>query len=431
MRIADYVVGNTFRGYLAECRHKETMLTQLSTKLTVLVVLVSILTACNMSDNTDKSSNNLAPIPTNAVINTQPILIITSTPLPTASVQPTPTTAPRAASPQVVSQPCTIPASWIPYRVAVGDTLSSIAYRAGTTSDQLTRGNCLSNPNDIDAGQLIFTPAVVATTTPYATLACTLAPRLAVGGQGGVTPGSPNSLRSLPGRSSASVVIGEIPGGGVFNIISGPQCADGYYWWQVNYNGVIGWTAEGQDSTYWIEPMTTNNCSLTPRLSIGSQGRVITTTPSTLLNQPGSGSSFIGQIPNAGVFTVLAGPQCTENNYWWQVNYNGVIGWTVEGQNMTYWIEPVTTTNCSLTPRLSIGSQGRVITTTPSTLLNQPGSGSSFIGQIPSAGVFTVLAGPQCTENSYWWQVNYNGVIGWTVEGQNMTYWIEPVTTTN
>jgi hypothetical protein len=156
---------------------------------------------------------------------------------------------------------------------------------------------------------------------------------------------SPNSLRSLPGRSSTSVVIGEIPGGGVFNIISGPQCADGYYWWQVNYNGVIGWTAEGQDSTYWIEPMTTNNCSLTPRLSIGSQGRVITTTPSTLLNQPGSGSSFIGQIPSAGVFTVLAGPQCTENSYWWQVNYNGVIGWTVEGQNMTYWIEPVTTTN--------------------------------------------------------------------------------------
>jgi hypothetical protein len=51
-------------------------------------------------------------------------------------------------------------------------------------------------------------------------------------------------------------VIGEIPGGASFTIVGGPQCgAEGWLWWQVNYNGTIGWTAEGDTTTYWLEPI--------------------------------------------------------------------------------------------------------------------------------------------------------------------------------
>jgi uncharacterized protein YraI len=80
----------------------------------------------------------------------------------------------------------------------------------------------------------------------------TLPPRLTVGGQGRVTPGAPNKIRSVPTLAGAQ--IGNIPGEGIFSVIGGPQCADGFLWWQVNYQGVTGWTANGDGTEYWVEP---------------------------------------------------------------------------------------------------------------------------------------------------------------------------------
>jgi uncharacterized protein YraI len=77
-------------------------------------------------------------------------------------------------------------------------------------------------------------------------------PNLTVGGQGRVTPGLPNKVRSQPGMAAAQ--IGNVPGEGVFSVIGGPVCADGYLWWQISYNGLTGWTADGSGSEYWVEP---------------------------------------------------------------------------------------------------------------------------------------------------------------------------------
>lgn len=79
-----------------------------------------------------------------------------------------------------------------------------------------------------------------------------LPPQLTVGGQGQVTPGLPNKVRSQAGSSAAQ--IGAIPGEGVFQVVGGPACAEGLWWWQVNYNGLIGWTANGDSSEYWVKP---------------------------------------------------------------------------------------------------------------------------------------------------------------------------------
>ncbi|MCL4251044.1 MAG: SH3 domain-containing protein [Anaerolineae bacterium] len=79
-----------------------------------------------------------------------------------------------------------------------------------------------------------------------------LTPRLFVGGQGRVLPGDPNNLRSVPGITGR--VQGIIPGGAVFSVIGGPECGDGFTWWLINYNGITGWTAEGDGIDYWVEP---------------------------------------------------------------------------------------------------------------------------------------------------------------------------------
>ena len=79
-----------------------------------------------------------------------------------------------------------------------------------------------------------------------------LPPRLTVGGQGKVTPGLPNKVRISP--SLAAAQVGQIPGDAVFSVIGGPQCGDGYTWWQISYSDITGWTAEGNATEYWVAP---------------------------------------------------------------------------------------------------------------------------------------------------------------------------------
>lgn len=98
-------------------------------------------------------------------------------------------------------------------------------------------------------------PAVIQPTQPGAgDVECLGVPpaRLAVGGQGRVTPGLPNKIRSAPSTSAAQV--GSIPGEGIFSVIGGPECVDGFLWWQVSYEGTMGWTASGGGGEYWVEP---------------------------------------------------------------------------------------------------------------------------------------------------------------------------------
>ncbi|MBZ0303775.1 MAG: SH3 domain-containing protein, partial [Anaerolineae bacterium] len=164
-------------------------------------------------------------------------------------------------------------------------------------------------------------------------------------------PPTPNVVRSAPGTSSTganSVVIGEIPAGGVFSVLAGPSCGtDGRWWWQVNYFGLVGWTAEGEGyNNYWLEPWSDGGAAcpgfLPSRLLTGGKGSV--TSVPNLPNRVRSGPAFdadtLGLIPVNGVFSVLSGPYCRDNSAWWQVNYYGLVGWTAEGQWNTYWLQP-------------------------------------------------------------------------------------------
>ncbi len=201
-------------------------------------------------------------------------------------------------------------------------------------------------------------------------------PRLTVGQLGQVLPGEDNLINSAPARASQSTVsqrVGAIPGGATFAVIDGPVCGDGgIVWWQVNYNGTVGWTGEGQNDSYWVQPYDPNvptataNPVLEPtatldfatpvvaqcpgtlphRLIISGQGRVLPGDANLINSKPArlsedSTNQRLGQIPGGGVFTVVAGPVCNGDIAWWQVEYEGVIGWTGEVQGNTYWVEPV------------------------------------------------------------------------------------------
>lgn len=86
-----------------------------------------------------------------------------------------------------------------------------------------------------------------------------LVSRLEMGGEGRVTrfPNQANNLRDA--ASTSGEKIGEIPPGGEFRVTDGPVCNGGYAWYRVNYQGVIGWTAESGDGVYWLEPWEMDN----------------------------------------------------------------------------------------------------------------------------------------------------------------------------
>lgn len=201
-----------------------------------------------------------------------------------------------------------------------------------------------------------------------------LPPRLTIGGQGYVEgDGFPNNLRSEPGESGN--LIGEIPAGAQFSVVDGPQCGSNISFWQVNYNGTIGWTAEGQGTSYYLvpgvptAPVVPDNVGPTPtfapttvpvyqcngvrsRIYSGQKAQVTPGIPNNLRSQAGESGQLLGEIPPGIPFDVIDGPQCNGGLQWWQVNYNGTIGWTAEaGSPDDYWLEPVITGLVPISPQ--------------------------------------------------------------------------------
>ena len=175
--------------------------------------------------------------------------------------------------------------------------------------------------------------------------------RLEIGGEARVTPGASNRIRSEP--STGAEQIGQIPAGGIFTILDGSQCNDGFLWWQIAYGGVEGWTVEGNATDYFLEPYSdetevtatsdeTNNCNVEPRLQIDEYGQVSSTVPSRLRAGAGTSAEQVGQVDPDEFFLVIEGPMCADGFNWWQVEVDNVRGWLAEGDAEAYYVELVT-----------------------------------------------------------------------------------------
>ncbi|HXQ38347.1 MAG TPA: hypothetical protein VN843_30385, partial [Anaerolineales bacterium] len=67
---------------------------------------------------------------------------------------------------------------------------------------------------------------------------------------------TPNRVRA--GSSTAEEVVVMLHPGTVMKVIEGPVCADGLIFWRVENESIpggAGWTAEGDGSEYWLEPI--------------------------------------------------------------------------------------------------------------------------------------------------------------------------------
>jgi len=108
-------------------------------------------------------------------------------------------------------------------------------------------------------------------------------------------------------RNSATVnatKLTQLATGTIASILDGPLYIDGFTWWQVNANGVIGWVAQGDATEVWLEVYTG---SLPP-----AQPPVVNTLPPPPL-------PVVGQLPAP----ILYDPPTDRTFYFDELNVNG------------------------------------------------------------------------------------------------------------
>lgn len=161
-----------------------------------------------------------------------------------------------------------------------------------------------------------------------------------------------------------------MPEGFEFMVVGGPTCLNDMRWWQLRTDsGTTGWSPEGRDGMYWIEPWSGSSGS-TPPTNSGSANPPRDTNASQCYKamSPLFSMGSIGQVAiNDGIgshiqaapsqrpdllflnegqqFTVVGGPTCADGFRWWQVTAQGVTGWIAEGDENGYWLAGVTGQN--------------------------------------------------------------------------------------
>lgn len=197
-------------------------------------------------------------------------------------------------------------------------------------------------------------------------------------------------------------VLTEINEGTEFVVVGGPECHDGYTWWQIQIASsddtlIIGWSAEGDNEDYWVEvireaqlePTATLIPTIAPTTEESTseiiQATIIPETVDTTteaiatedISQSGDGncdaspdsritvgmnvtvqgaggtlafranpldSAPVAQLPDQLILPVVGGPTCRVGYRQWQVRatINDVLrdGWVSEGTITRYFLEP-------------------------------------------------------------------------------------------
>lgn len=91
----------------------------------------------------------------------------------------------------------------------------------------------------------------------------------------------------------------------------------------------------------FVLPAEAQRDCLPGRLIVGEQGRVLPGVPNRLRAEPALSGEPIGLIEVGEAFVVLEGPLCQNGFSWWRVQHGESVGWTVESDALTYYLEPV------------------------------------------------------------------------------------------
>ncbi len=379
---------------------------------------------------TSTPTETSTPIPTNT-----PSPTITATPLPTETSTPSITASPTEA-PSLTPIPSATPTSpdtLVPTlnETAIEQTVDALVAQSltetaiaqpptvaitttwtpwPTWTPSMTRTPFPSNTPS---------PSVLATNTPYFIPASTpefsrqLCPGnppsimfAGIPGRVTFTDGTPTRLRASPGGA----IIDNMPEGYEFVVVGGPICDDTYTWWQLETPaGLVGWSAEGEPSRYFIEPRPGYTRPTTRALQISD-----TNPASEVRAQPSTSSTSIVRLLS-GDRVEWNGQLLDADNVTWAIvrTYDGTPGYLRYRPDYVTEVNPYDTT---------IGiARGRTVIVLPdgdlANLRVQPDTSATRLEVVRQMTTMTVVGGPVYEDYYMWWQYQLNdGTIGWIVD---------------
>jgi hypothetical protein len=266
------------------------------------------------------------------------------------------------------------------------------------------------------------TPPVVTSPTAVSQQIPTVCPgfkvsRLTAGRTAHITPGAANNIRSI--ASTKGVLLGQIPAGATLSVLEGPTCADNLAWWRVNYNGIIGWTAEGADNTYWMRPGAI--ATIAPDLA----GAVL-----ELTQTAGSVVAYAGLSQTSQELdTLFWGDRvlwegrsfAAENLNWLEVRLgNGQTAYVINHPGSFVVEDPgFQTVGISLNRTVGVTQLGDAMN-----LRVSASTGSALVQTLPAGQGLTVIGGPAYSEYYLWWNYRLpDGRTGWAVD---VAGWLTP-----
>jgi hypothetical protein len=188
-------------------------------------------------------------------------------------------------------------------------------------------------------------PELAATPTVSSTLP-TVAPgaALAVGAPARVTAPAGLNYRDLP--STDSNLLGQFGTGIRVTVVEGPVTADDFVWWRIDDGqGNVGWAAEGDGDTVWINPRLGDPQPANRPPQVGDRVQVTMGAGGQLSvrTQPGTDAPLSARVDNGQQFTILAGPQSAGSLTWYQIRSDdgAVEGWAADGDGGERWLSPL------------------------------------------------------------------------------------------
>lgn len=205
-------------------------------------------------------------------------------------------------------------------------------------------------------------------------------------------------LHLRTGPSLFNAIITTMPEGSVVSVIAGPFAADGFEWWQVNFQGTVGFAAD-----VGLAPVG-------QILAPGIEAQVVNTPFLHLRVSPSLNCAIITTMPEGAIVTILAGPFAADGFQWWKVSFQGIVGFAA-GR----WLAPVTSVSpppCPVALCLTPGNNAVVVNTPFLHLRASHTLNCQIILIMPEGATVVVLDGPFVTDGFNWWHVNFQGTDG-------------------
>ncbi|CAN5804681.1 hypothetical protein BH20CHL4_BH20CHL4_13160 [soil metagenome] len=209
------------------------------------------------------------------------------------------------------------------------------------------------------------------------------------------------NLRLRTSPSTSGGVISTMPFGMLGTVVSGPQTASGYEWWQITVQSGTGWAA----GSYLRKSSSVPPPPPAARFVAGDT--VATVSAVNFRSGPSTSSSIITLLQAEVVGTVVTGPETGSGYTWWRVTMPLGTGWVADPFLEETNQGPPPPPPPQYLPGASVRATANL------RLRGAASTGGTTIKIMSAGSVSTIKSGPQFANGYTWWQLLNGADTGW------------------